>query len=71
MRDEEILAEFTDGHTTAIEPVTEELVLGVSWMWRTREGEDAWHRVAAVERLHNRRDGVQLRVTLRHRLEAE
>ena len=64
--DDELLAELTDGHHTTVEPITEELVLGSSWLFMTRDGQDDWHRVVKVEPLRDRRDGARLRVTLEH-----
>jgi len=66
--DEQLLAEFTDGFTKTIEPITEELVLGTSWLFYTPGEQDVWHTVTKVEPLHNRRDGVRFRVTLEHNL---
>ncbi len=71
MTDAELLAEFTDGYTAAIEKVTDELTLGSSWLWMTCDGQDDWHRVVRVESLSDRTDGVRYRVTLQHRLHAE
>ena len=65
------LAELTDGVTTGIEEITEELTLGSSWLWCTRDGQDDWHTVVDVKRLHGRTDGVGFRVTLEHRRRPE
>ena len=63
MNELEQLAQFTDGTTSLVEPVTEPLAVGDARPWHSNEGEE-WLTISRIEPLYNRRDGAAFRVHL-------
>lgn len=63
MNEDEQLAQFTDGATSVVEPVTEALAVGDSRTWSTSAGEE-WLTISRIEPLYGRRDGAAFRVHL-------